>query len=251
MAEKLEYTHVVAVQLPNDNDNLLGNQKWSKNKIDVYYGQAGLNIPIQNGVFVDTNEINRDFISKAIYYLYNKRTAVGKEDFEVEKKEIFGEGNRDDVLFMGMKKVNKIYTGHIVKKIATNKMGLYSFEYHPKIKNVFRSPIQNLSLVEQLTAETVQTAKLATDKLANDAALTAAAAKAAEDAAAAEDAKKTILELLSEITKTSSSSINPAASNSKGGGKRNSKGNRKTQKKRKTQPKKKPKKKSLRKTSKK
>ena len=133
MAEKLEYTHVVAVQLPNDNDSLLGNTTWSKNKIDVYYGQADSNIPIQNGNFDNTNEIDRDFISNAIDYLYNKRNTEEKENFDEETKQIFGKDEKDDVLFMGMKivytKMNQIYTGHIVKKIATNKMGLYSFSY--------------------------------------------------------------------------------------------------------------------------
>ena len=197
MAEKLEYTHVVAVQLPNDNDNLLGNQKWSKNKIDVYYGQAGLNIPIQNGVFFDTNdktgiskhEINRDFISGAINYLYNKRNAEGEENFDEETKKIFGEGKNDDVLFLGMKKVNEIYTGHIVKKIAQDKMGLYSFEYQPYNS---RSVISKLTLVEQVDAAASASFELFEHAKANN-------GKAKD---AAKRAALTISELLSEITQS-------------------------------------------------
>jgi hypothetical protein len=248
--QQLNYTHFVAVQLLHVVNDLVGTVKtWSNKKNDVYYGKADTGVPIQNGQFVNTNEINGDVIRNAIYYLYNKRKTEGIEEFGVEETSIFGDNAPGNVLFLGMKKVNEIYTGHIVTKIESGKMGLYSFEYHPKIMNRLRSPIQNLRLEPQLSKADVDAAAQAKTLKDNTAAATA---RAVADA----NAKQTILELLSDITKSSPPSsgvtiMNPMLSNSKVGGKRNTKGNRKTQKKRKTQPKKKPKKKSVRKTSKK
>ena len=122
--QQLNYTHFVAVKSPDYND-LIIHPQWINTKNEVYYGSSSnIQNPIQSGVFVMSTggDINDAFIRHAIDYLYNKRTARGKEDFEVEKKQIFGEGKNDDVLFLGMKKVNEIYTGHIVKKIAQDKM---------------------------------------------------------------------------------------------------------------------------------
>ena len=209
--QQLNYTHFVAVKSPDYND-LIIHPQWINTKNEVYYGSSSnIQNPIQSGVFVMSTggDINDAFIRHAIDYLYNKRTARGKEDFEVEKKQIFGEGKNDDVLFLGMKKVNEIYTGHIVTKITSNKMGLYYFEYHPKNKNIVRSPIQNLHLEPQLLKAAAATAATAKTVEANVARAAAAAAATAAKALKDKNAERTISELLSEITQSRVASSPP------------------------------------------
>ena len=213
-SQQLNYTHFVAVQLVNVVNDLVGTvNTWSSKKNDVYYGKADSGVPIQNGKFVNTNEINDDVIRNAIYYLYNKRKTEGIEEFGAEENEIFGASNPTNVLFLGMKKVNEKYTGHIVTKITSNKMGLYYFEYHPKNKNIVRSPIQNLRLEPQLSkaaaAAAAATAATAKTVEANVARAAAAAAAAAAKALKDKNAERTISELLSEITQSRVASSPP------------------------------------------
>jgi hypothetical protein len=199
----------------------------------------------------------RGAIQTAIQNLYTKRTNPGVKSFDDEHKEIFKGDGINHVLLIGMKLSapdTTKYIGHIVTKIAADKMGLYTFTYNT-------GQITDVQLVNQTPPIPVVPAPptkplppLPPPIPSVPPPIEKSVGQLLKEITGDGQLLKEITgdgQLLTDITGDGTVITQNPLHNIKRGGKRKSKGGRKTQKKRKTQPKKKPKKKSLRKTSKK